>query len=159
MVCLNCGKENPEAAKFCAYCGTSIGIVPFVRRQPLDAETVTDADISASPVNFSTAVSTCFSKYFIFSGRASRSEYWWFILFYTLISWGTMLIDPSLTTFWLCYLIFFFPLISVATRRLHDTNRSGWWQLIGWTVIGLIPLTIWLATKGSNQENRYGKSC
>lgn len=45
---------------------------------------------------------------------------------------------------------------AAASRRLHDTNRSGWWQLIGFTVIGLIPLLIWLVKEGEQGPNRYG---
>jgi uncharacterized membrane protein YhaH (DUF805 family) len=50
----------------------------------------------------------------------------------------------------------FFPVVAAGSRRLHDTNRSGWWQLIMLTVIGLIPLIIWWASKGLDQENQYG---
>ena len=48
------------------------------------------------------------------------------------------------------------PALSAAARRLHDTNRSGWWMLIAFTIIGLIPLIIWLASKGNDQSNEYG---
>jgi uncharacterized membrane protein YhaH (DUF805 family) len=45
----------------------------------------------------------------------------------------------------------------VAARRLHDGNRSGWWQLIAFTVIGLIPLIYWLIKKGTEGPNRFGE--
>jgi uncharacterized membrane protein YhaH (DUF805 family) len=48
--------------------------------------------------------------------------------------------------------------IAVATRRLHDVNRSGWWQLIAITLIGLIPLIYWLAQPAETTENRFGKN-
>ena len=55
-------------------------------------------------------------------------------------------------------LIFLFPSLSVGARRLHDTNRSGWWQLIALTIIGIIPLIIWLASEGNNENNQYENS-
>ena len=52
---------------------------------------------------------------------------------------------------------FFIPSLAVGARRLHDTNRSGWWQLIAFTIIGLIPLIIWLASVGEKKKNKYGQ--
>ncbi|MFA7275419.1 MAG: DUF805 domain-containing protein [Pseudobdellovibrionaceae bacterium] len=49
------------------------------------------------------------------------------------------------------------PSIAVATRRLHDVNKSGWWQLISLTIIGIIPLIYWLAKAGDETDNRFGK--
>jgi len=106
------------------------------------------------PMTFGKSISTCFSKFFDFNGRASRPEYWWFYLFTLLLSWGSILVDNSILSLWL--IVLFFPAISAGARRLHDTNRSGWWQLIMLTIIGIIPLIIWLASKGSDQENQYG---
>ena len=78
-------------------------------------------------MSFSQAISTCFSKYASFSGRASRSEYWWWFLFTWIVSavlgW-VPLVGPI---FLLAVLL---PSFAVAARRLHDTNRSGWWQLL-----------------------------
>ena len=48
------------------------------------------------------------------------------------------------------------PTIAVATRRLHDTNRSGWWQLIALTLIGLMPLLIWAVQDSDAWSNRFG---
>jgi len=50
----------------------------------------------------------------------------------------------------------FLPSLAVAVRRLHDTNRSGWWYLIAFTIIGIIPLIIWFATRGTIGDNQYG---
>ena len=55
-------------------------------------------------------------------------------------------------------LLTFIPSIAVATRRLHDVNRSGWWLLLSFTVIGLIPLFIWAVSKGTEGKNRFGKN-
>ena len=95
-------------------------------------------------------------KYVDFNGRASRPEYWWFYLFTVLLSWGAMIADSSQILSGLVSLAVLLPSLAVGARRLHDTNRSGWWLLISLSVIGLIPLIIWLARKGNDQENDYG---
>ncbi|WP_310498117.1 DUF805 domain-containing protein [Sandarakinorhabdus sp.] len=71
-------------------------------------------------------------KYATFSGRARRAEYWWFYLFYILVTVVTNIVDgitgvPVLSA--LAALGLIIPFLAVAARRLHDTNRSGWWML------------------------------
>jgi uncharacterized membrane protein YhaH (DUF805 family) len=95
-------------------------------------------------------------KYVDFNGRASRPEYWWFYLFTVLLSWGSLIVDHSGIVSGIVNLALLLPALSAAARRLHDTNRSGWWMLIAFTIIGLIPLIIWLASKGNDQSNEYG---
>lgn len=97
--------------------------------------------------SFGEAISTCFSKYVTFSGRASRSEYWYFVLFNVLISLLAGVLDAvifgpgtevapigSITS-----LALLLPGLSVGVRRLHDTNRSGWWY--GWFFIAIIGIS------------------
>ena len=80
---------------------------------------------SAAPARgFGEAISTCFSKYATFKGRASRSEFWYFFLFQFLISIVTQFI-PFLNL--IVAVAFLLPTIAVTVRRLHDTDRSGWW--------------------------------
>ena len=80
------------------------------------------------------AVEVCFKKYFNFKDRASRSEYWYFTLFGLIvyaIGFGLMFISYKL--FWLLIVIsipLIIPFIAVTTRRLHDINKSGWFQLL-----------------------------
>ncbi len=109
-------------------------------------------------MKFGESLAVCFSKYANFSGRASRSEYWWFALFVTVLTYGSMYLDSEGTIFLIIYIGLFLPSFSVASRRLHDTGRSGWWQLLAFTVIGLIPLIFWLASQGNTDENKYGSS-
>jgi uncharacterized membrane protein YhaH (DUF805 family) len=71
-----------------------------------------------------------------------------------------MILDAILETEVLFYCIttlgLLIPLLAVSARRLHDTNRSGWWYLLSITIIGIIPLIIWWSQDGQNQENQYG---
>jgi len=100
-----------------------------------------------------------FKRYADFSGRATRTQYWMFVLFY-LISYVVLaVIDINVGTKVLAIifgLVAFFPSIGVAARRLHDTGRSGWWQLIGLIpIIGAIVLIVFLV-QDSHADNQYG---
>ena len=98
-------------------------------------------------MNFQDAIRVCFKKYADFTGRAGRSEYWWFFLFIVLVSLATSMVSHALSA--LFSLATLLPSIAAATRRLHDTNRSGWWQLICLIpVIGIIVLIVFLAQEG-----------
>jgi uncharacterized membrane protein YhaH (DUF805 family) len=116
------------------------------------------SDSNNSTVGFGDAISICMSKFFDFKGRASRPEYWWFYLFTILISWSSSLVDPTEILSSLVSLVLLFPALSAGARRLHDTNRSGWWQLLWLTVIGGILVIIWQASEGKKEENEYGES-
>ena len=112
------------------------------------------------------SIETCFKKYFVFDGRAKRSEFWWFALFCFLVSMVTVIVDvvvfgytweqygPMNTIFQLGV---FIPSVAVGARRLHDINKSGWWQLIYLTIIGIILLIVWFASEGKNKKNKFGK--
>jgi len=95
-------------------------------------------------MTFQESIQTCFRKYLDFNGRASRSEYWWFALFIIAVSIVLSYVSGILSTlFSLGTLI---PSITAAARRLHDTQRSGWWQLIALVpVLGWIVLIVFLA--------------
>jgi len=116
-------------------------------------------------MNIQTAVKTCFSKYATFSGRASRSEYWFFYLFTIIASIVTWVIDTMLLGYssedtgainLIFQIIIILPSIAVGARRLHDIGKSGWWQLLILTIIGIILLIVWFATIGSSKKNKYG---
>ncbi len=106
----------------------------------------------------------CFKKYSTFKGRAPRKEYWYFYLFTLIVSLLTYFIDVSIfrkDPDGILFINAFFsmvtllPSLAAGCRRLHDVNKSGWWQLIAFTVIGLIPLIIWLASKPVKEKNNY----
>lgn len=150
MFCPKCGNENSNDAKFCGNCGTNISELSASN------STLSATGAASEKMTFGKAIATCFAKYVDFSGRASRPEFWWFYLFTILLGWGSMLVDSSQVLYVIINLAVLLPALAAGSRRLHDSNRSGWWQLIMLTVIGFVPLVIWLASKGSDQENQYG---
>ena len=111
------------------------------------------------------SIKTCLKKFATFDGRASRSEYWWFQFFYILVVIVAVILDGVLVGGNLetagaleivSQLILLLPALAVTARRLHDVNRSGWWMLVGITIVGLIPLFIWWLAPGTNKKNKYG---
>ncbi|RHW74599.1 DUF805 domain-containing protein [Colwellia sp. RSH04] len=94
-------------------------------------------------------------KYADFTGRARRKEYWMFMLIYLIIQvvLSVLGLDLALMVLGLGLLV---PSLSLGARRLHDTGRSGWWQLIYLVpLIGLIVMIVFLA-QDSHDENDYG---
>lgn len=129
--------------------GTAIPIPGFVQQM-------------ASP-DFLLAVQTCLQKYADFNGRAGRPEFWWFYLFSVIVSLTTMILDwivssvIGLSIFQaIAVLALIVPQLAAGARRLHDTGRSGWLQLLSLTLIGIIPLIYWLAQPGEAGQNKYG---
>ncbi len=98
-------------------------------------------------------------KYVDFSGRARRKEYWMFILFLMIFYIVAGVLDTVAGTYIFSPLVgigLFLPSISIATRRLHDTGRSGWWQLLSLIpLIGGIVLIVFLA-QDSREGNSFG---
>jgi uncharacterized membrane protein YhaH (DUF805 family) len=111
-------------------------------------------------MGFGQAISAGFSKYINFRDRASRSEYWFWILFYTIGAIATGIIDLALgvqVTSGVFGLVMIIPNISVAVRRLHDRDYSGWWYLLVFIpLIGWLILFIWFCLKGTDGPNRFG---
>lgn len=104
----------------------------------------------------------CLKNYANFSGRARRKEYWFFTLVQFIILVITQIIDAILSTDFVFYAIaalaLFIPSLAAAVRRLHDTDRSGWWLLIALIpLIGTILLIIWLATETKPENNQWGQ--
>lgn len=84
------------------------------------------------------SVQTCLTKFADFSGTASRPEYWWFALAQMLASSVLSAISPLISS--VIFLALLVPLLAAGARRLHETDRSGWWQLL-W----LVPFLGWIA--------------
>ena len=122
-------------------------------------------------MNMQESVSSVLSQYATFSGRAMRSEFWWWVLFVILLSIATNLVDgialspllgysmfggPQILSglVWLALLI---PGIAVSVRRLHDVGRSGWWLLLCLVpLVGALVLLFWYVQPGEPGRNRFG---
>ncbi|MDV6331819.1 DUF805 domain-containing protein [Asticcacaulis sp. 201] len=117
-------------------------------------------------MTFAEAIKSGFKNYVKFTGRASRSEYWWFQLFYILC----LIIPASLmmgeitsgsaglgtTLYYILVLAFLLPGLGLAFRRLHDTNRSAWWLLLSFVPFGGIAILVFLCLPGTSGPNKYG---
>ena len=117
-------------------------------------------------MGFAEAVQSCFKQYVGFTGRARRSEYWWFALFGLIVGIVANLIDTVLGTMsedtnvgvlgTIVSLALLLPTLAVAIRRLHDTSRTGWWILIGLIpIVGWIILLIWYCTDSKPEGVRF----
>ena len=131
-------------------------------------------------MGFQEAVGSCFRKYATFTGRAPRSEFWWFWVFTILVEIAAvvvsgMLLGGSITEVgsssmggwfifasggWLpglVHLALILPSLAVAVRRLHDVGRSGWWLLIMFVpLFGLLLLLFWWVQPSEREANRFG---
>ncbi len=136
------------------------------------ASAVFFANAGVITMNFGQAVNSYFRKYVTFTGRASRPEYWYAYLFSMILILVATLLDfsmmveysaisdggmaPSFFTS-LITLALFFPSLTVGVRRLHDTNRSGWWMLLILVPLaGIIALIVFFCQRGTDGTNRFG---
>jgi uncharacterized membrane protein YhaH (DUF805 family) len=98
-------------------------------------------------MTFFEAVAKCYRKYFVFKGRASRSEFWWWTLF-------TFIVSAALSSFSglssLASAALFLPSIAVGCRRMHDRGRRGWWQLL--PIVSLV----FACQQSAPEMNQYG---
>ena len=116
-------------------------------------------------MNFQTSIKTCFKKFSDFNGRASRSEFWYFYLFAILGYFISIFLALQMSFFFAIAIIFglilFVPALAVTARRLHDTGKSGWWQLTAYIpyvgIIASIILLFIFCTEGEKKKNKYGK--
>ncbi len=113
-------------------------------------------------MSFGDAVRTVLTKYAVFSGRARRSEYWWFTLFSVIVSIIFSIIDRAIGNPILGLLVslaLLLPSLGVSVRRLHDTGRSGWWIFIGLIpLIGWIVLIVFFCQDSQPGQNNHGPS-
>jgi uncharacterized membrane protein YhaH (DUF805 family) len=119
-------------------------------------------------MSFAEAVSSVLRQYAIFRGRARRAEYWWFVLFTALVSLAAGIIDAVLGTMAqsgvglvgvIVSLALLLPSLAVTVRRLHDTDRSGWWVLAFLIpVAGFVLWLVFMLSDSIPQANRFGPS-
>lgn len=113
------------------------------------------------------AVEICLRKYAVFRGRARRSEYWWFVVFTSLVATFASVIDAIIGTQFartgllqvLATLALLLPSLAVGVRRLHDLDQSGWWLLLLIIpVLGALILMLAFFVRDSGPDNQYGPS-
>jgi uncharacterized membrane protein YhaH (DUF805 family) len=115
-------------------------------------------------MNFGQAIKSGFSHYVTFSGRAFRSEYWFWVLFTAIGGLATVILDAAIFGYdpgvsplnGIFDLITFLPSLALGARRLHDIDRTAWWLLIALTGIGAILLIVWFCFRGTSGPNRFG---
>jgi uncharacterized membrane protein YhaH (DUF805 family) len=118
-------------------------------------------------MNFVQAIGLGLRKYAVFSGRAARSEFWYFVLFMIIAGIVAQILDAYLFPLHviargfgplstLTTLALFLPGLAVSVRRLHDIDRTGWWVLLYLTVIGTLWLIYWACRPGTPGANRFG---
>ena len=155
MKCQECGHENADDAQFCGVCGTNLisGEISVRTELPM--------------VGFGEAIIRGFRNYATFSGRATRAESWWWVLFTVLTGIVLAVVDTLTGTmgmfgdsgllgqlFALAVLV---PSVALGARRLHDINRTGWWLLLWFVlVIGWVVLIVWAIKRGDKGPNKYG---
>jgi uncharacterized membrane protein YhaH (DUF805 family) len=110
-------------------------------------------------MNFVQAVQSGISKYVQFEGRASRSEYWYWTLFSLLVSVAASIVDGISGTeavSVVAALALLLPGLAMSARRLHDIDRTFWWVLITFTIVGALVLIYWACLRGTVGPNRFG---
>ena len=111
-------------------------------------------------MSFSEAVKSGFEHYVVFDGRASRAAFWWWFLFSILVGIAASILDAIIGIPVLAIVVslgLILPNLSVSIRRLHDTDRSGWWILIGLIpLIGFIVLLVFYLQGSDPGDNSYG---
>lgn len=174
--CAECGESIPDNCMVCPNCGCPVGEKVESRTNSYKTTESTQSSSTSGDINFGKAISICFQKFAQFSGRATKSEFWYFYLFCMLPGILGWLLKLALEEYYHLFgdyfyisiiidvfiliinFILFIPVLSVSIRRLHDINKSGWnilWILLPF--IGIIILLIfWL--KGSDGDNQYGPS-
>lgn len=107
-------------------------------------------------MTFQESIQLCFQKYADFNGRAKRPEYWWFALFMFLTSMILGMVSDMLSIVFSVATVL--PSLAAGARRLHDTNKSGWFQLL-WIIpiLGWVAVIYLLAVEGDAGANQYGE--
>lgn len=154
--CRNCGKELKDGDVFCGSCG--------VKTTESCEQSNINNQIAMSVWNG--FLSAC-RNYANFSGRARRTEYWGFVLFLALFGMVANVLDsvifgtsiyvsgPIATILALAAII---PSLAVFVRRMHDIGKSGWNYLWCLTIIGFIPILVWLLRESQSGKNKYGEN-
>ena len=144
--------------KSCQQCGghfsESAETPGVVMHSPLSTSQQNPSISATKKMSFSEVVKYCLSNYVNFKGRASRSEYWFFVLFSWIIAVGSITISVDLYS--LAILGLLLPQLAAATRRLHDGGGSAWHFLWFFVPYGALALLVSLCREGEANTNRFG---
>jgi uncharacterized membrane protein YhaH (DUF805 family) len=147
MKCATCGKSESEDSQFCGSCGTRLGSDTSLGGEKLPM------------VGFLEAVRRGFKNYVNFKGRATRAEFLWWVLFMVGLTLPVSFVEGQLgspavlSTLVLIGLTL--PYWAVLVRRLHDSNKSGWWIFLGLVPIGWIVVFIFMILPSDMTTNKY----
>jgi len=157
LKCPQCGNDNPEDALFCGLCGASLGAY------------LASSSTPQGMVSFPEAIRLGFQHYFDFRSRSTRAEFWWWALFAGLADVILSAVDIMMGTYdWetrnglisgLFGLGILIPGLALGARRLHDINRTGWWQLmlVGiFLIVPFIVLFVWAIKPSDEGTNKHG---
>ena len=127
-----------------------------------------EIDVGGAIVNFFEVIKSSVQNYANFSGRANRPEYWYWTLPVVIINVVLGIVDERLnpgTEFgalsWVTMIVFLasiLPTLGVSIRRLHDIDRSGWWFLLWFTLVGGLVLLYWACQPGTAGPNRFDEA-
>lgn len=141
--CNKCGASCPDEMNFCNACGAKLEA----------EETIVEKSATEKPLGLIEATKIYFKKYADFSGRASKAEFWWSYLGTCIIGFIaglTLILAP------IACLGLFIPSLAAMARRLHDMGKSGWWLVLNFVGLGIVPL-IMCIMDGEDGPNQYGE--
>jgi len=178
MYCSKCGSETTSESKFCKECGNSLSAsLPndtieeestksnekSNSRKSLDAPVEVINETGVIKMTFTEAIQSVLKNYANFSGRARRSEYWYWnlavIILYVLLAIVGRFSDALSVVIGLVFFASVIPSMTVLVRRLHDVDKSGWWLLLGLIpIFGYIIISIWNIQEGTKGTNGHGEN-
>ena len=154
MLCPSCQHNVPDNTAFCPTCGHKFSAAQEPRKQIVTPVSAPDS-VTYGKMTFGGSVKSCFSRYCDFEGRASKAEYWYWVLFTFVAGFGCGLFTAGVLTP-IVSLATFLPGLAVVTRRLHDSDHSGWNQLWSLTGIGAFYVLYLLLKPTGTERNKYG---
>lgn len=159
MLCPSCQHNVPDNTAFCPTCGHKFSAAQGTRKQTV-TPVPTPAPVTYGKMTFGGSIKSVFSNYFGFEGRASRAEFWFWILFCAIVNIPLEILataDESLAViYFLWSLVLFMPGLAVMCRRMHDNEYSGWNYCWCFTGIGAIYVLYLLLKPTCTEPNKYG---
>lgn len=141
-------RDRPSSQNWITSLGEAVSNFgkEFKMEGSIDSNTRSDG----KSMTFFESIRVCLRKYAEFNGRASRSEFWWFALFITLVSAALVYVNENV--YYIFQIAVLLPILAAGSRRLHDIGKSGWWQLFLLVPIaGIVVLGIWWSLPSTSE--------